>query len=132
MKKGYQAILYILLILIIAGGLLLFLWRDNALVSLNENTGISDLETVAKTTAISKDTLDTSILNSTKFVALKNNVSNFEFEAICKGSAAKTVSVVKTVSNETATSTATSTVVQNVGCLVGNNIPFPVPVKKID
>lgn len=124
MKKGYQAILYILIILILAGGLSLFLWRDNALSYLNENTGVASLESTVKTKAISNDTLDTKILSDAKFLSLKNNVTKFDFESICK------VPAVKVATASITASTTASTTVKQVGCIVGNSIPFPVTVKK--
>jgi len=129
MKKGYQAILYIVIILILAGGLLLFLWRDSVLGYLNENAGVASLESTVKTKATSDDTLDTSILSDAKFISLKNNVTKFDFESICKVPAIK-VAAVSTVS-ASGTSTA-STTAQQTGCIVGNSIPFPVTLKKIN
>lgn len=131
MKKGYQAILYILIILILASGLLLFLWRDNALSYLNENTGVASLESTVKTKVTSNDTLDTKILSDTKFASLKNNVTKFDFEAICKALVVKVATVVAVNSDGTpAASSTASTTVQQTGCIIGNNIPFPVTVKK--
>lgn len=133
MKKGYQAILIILILLIIAGGLALFLWRDQALNFLNVKAGVADLELTGKTIAASKDTLDTSILSVPKFVALKNNVNNFDFDSICKKPTGKVTTVVGIALAAAATSTeeaATSTSVKQKNCVLGNNIPFPVPVKK--
>lgn len=133
MKKSYQAILYIFLLLIIAAGLLLFLWRDNALNSLNESFEINKLESATKTAVISKDTLDSDILSAPKFVALKNNVNIFDFDSICKESVGKTVSTIKTIEIGGASSTAaTSSAAQKVNCIIGNSIPFPVPAKKVD
>lgn len=129
MKKGYQAIVYIVIILILLAGLALFLWRDNILDYINTNTGVASLESTIKTQATSNDTLDTGILSDARFTALKNNVVKFDFDSICKVPAGgKTV--VASTTDSTATSTATSTVVQSTGCLLGNSIPFPVTVKK--
>jgi|GEM_PF-1102456 hypothetical protein len=134
MKKGYQAILYIIIILILASGLMLFLWRDNALNYLNENTGVANLESTAKTTATSKDTLDSTILSDAKFLSLKNNVTKFDFESICKVPVGKVAvaTVINSDGTQATASTTDSTATQQTGCILGNSIPFPVTVKKTD
>lgn len=133
MGKKYKLILYILIIVLLAGGVGLFLWRDNLINNINENSGIVALETIVKTEKTSEDTLDTSIFSDAKFTSLKNNVVKFDFDLVCKDSSGKVATVAVVESTETqATSTSTSTpaAVKPTGCLIGNSIPFPVPAKK--
>ncbi len=61
--------------------------------------------------------LDTALLKSTKFLSLKNNVTNFDFDSICKRPVAKTAVV------ETKGAAATGSPV-SVGCVLGNNVPI--------
>lgn len=60
--------------------------------------------------------LDTTLLKSTKFLALKNNVANFDFDSICKRPAAKTA-VVETKGAATGSPVS-------IGCTLGNNTPI--------
>lgn len=131
MKKGFQAILYIVIILILLVCLVLFLFRDQALSFLNESTGVASLEIAAKVATSSKDTLDTSLLSTPKFTTLKNNVSSFDFDSICKAPIGKTAAAVVAIQSVEG-ATSTEVIVAPRNCTPGNNIPFPVPVKKID
>lgn len=127
MGKKYKIILYILVLILVIAGAALFLWRESLISNINDNAGVTALESVVKTKKTSDDTLDTGILSEDKFVSLKANVVKFDFDSVCKESGAK-IAVVSTVASE-GTTTA-STTVKQTGCLIGNSIPFPVPVKK--
>lgn len=131
MKKGFSAILYIVTIIILLVCLALFLFRDQALSFLNESTGVANLEIAAKVATSSKDTLDTSLLSTLKFTTLKNNVSSFDFDSICKAPIGKTVAAA-VVTPPVGGATSTEVIVAPRNCTPGNNIPFPVPAKKIE
>jgi len=125
MRSGFRYILYIIIALIVVGGLTLFVLRDQAVTFLSDNTGVTAaVKTPSIAAGASKDALDNSLLSASKFVALKNNVVTFDFDSICKTPVGK-IEVGATSSDGVF---ATST--QTVSCDLGNNVPFPVPPKK--
>ncbi len=120
MKSGYRYILYIVIILIIASGLALFFWRNQLVVLLGDQAGVKKIDTSAKiATSSIKNALDTEIFKAPKFVALKNNVVNFDFDLICKTAVGEIETVATTSEGEIATSTNT------LNCTLGNGVPFP-------
>jgi len=125
MRSGFRFILYIFIfLLIIAGGALYFM-RSEAANFLSDNAGIAKTEINNKAMATtSRDALDVSIFKSAKFLSLKNNITKFDFEAICKVPVGRIDTVATT--SEGALSTSTKI----ISCIVGNNIPFPLEVKK--
>lgn len=125
MKSGYRYILYIIIALIALSSLTLFLFRNEAVVFLTDNAGVaqSALPTKANTSA-NANVLDVEILKSPKFLALKNNVVNFDFDSICKTAVGTSITVATTSTGELATST------QSLNCLLGNGLPFPLATKK--
>ncbi len=125
MKRAHHSILYIVIFLLLAGGAALYLWRNEALVFMSETTGLSQAVSKPKVGATpSSSALDLTIFTAPKFLALKNNVVKFDFDNICKTPVGR-VETVATSSNGTL---ATTTSIIN--CLVGNNVPFPLPPKK--
>jgi hypothetical protein len=125
MKSGYRYILYIVIVILIASGLALLFMRNTALDFLNQNAGISEPDLVIKNVIpATKDTLDSSLLNSANFTALKNNVTKFDFNTICG-----TV-VGQIVATSTSATGVVSTTTENVSCVKGNGLPFVIPVKK--
>lgn len=125
MKSGYRYILYIIILLIIIAGGMLYFFRKEAANFLSINAGIKESEFLVKDIATSsRDSLDVSILKSAKFSGLKNNVTKFDFDAICKLPVGKIETLATTTEGELATST------QIITCIVGNNILFPLPPNK--
>ncbi len=124
MKSGYRYILYFVIVLLIASGLGLFFLRDQVVTFLNDNTGVAKPALPAKlSTLAAKNALDTETLKSAKFLALKNNVINFDFDTICK----TPVGTVETVATSSEGEISTST--EKISCRLGNNVPFPLPEK---
>jgi len=124
MKSGYRYILYIVVILIIASGLALFFLRNQLVVFLSDQAGVKKLDASAKiATSSIKNALDTEIFKAPKFVALKNNVVNFDFDSICKTAVGEIETTATTTEGEVATST------QTLNCVIGNDVPFPIPLK---
>lgn len=124
-KAGYRTILYILVGLLIVVGLGLFLGREQLLDYLRQESNLEAL-TAAKSlgAASPRETLDTEILESAKFKALKNNISKFDFDNICSRPGGSEVKVL-TISgiNAAATSSiATSSVTLN--CSLGSSNLF--------
>jgi len=113
MKKYYRAILYIVIILIITGGLALILFRQPVTESLNSQIEEGLFIPPVKKTNL--NVLDVDILKTAKFTALKNNVTSFDFNNIC-GRSSGAGSAVSVLSG---TSTVTSD-----RCNLGNNFPF--------
>lgn len=125
MRSGFRFLLYIAIIAIIASGVLLFLFKEDAFSFLSDSAGVLTPELAIKKAATSsKETLDNAILNDAKFLSLKNNVTKFDFESICKTSVGE-LSIVST-SSEGVVSTTT----QKINCALGNNSPFPLPAAK--
>ncbi|MFA6194815.1 MAG: hypothetical protein WC719_03680 [Patescibacteria group bacterium] len=133
MKKNSPVILYVIIILVILGGLALFIFKDSILGVLRQQTGVdsaakvSDISATVVTVA-SSSALDTSILKLPRFTALVNQVTNFNFDNICWRPdvvTSKTVSP-QTVSGMAATSTEEAAA---ASCVQGNSLPFNVEKK---
>lgn len=126
MRNSYRSILLLLIALIIAGGVLLFILRDQLLDVLREQTGVNALMSPSEMAMSSaKNVLDTTILSSPAFLSLKDHVTKFEFDNICQrgGSISSPVTVV--VGEE-----AQSSAVQEISCVLGNSAPFASKNKK--
>lgn len=123
MKSGNRYILYILIFVIIGLGLTLYLMRNQASDYLNETTGVMKAVSTVKVSTSSKDTIDTAMFSAPKFLALKNNVNKFDFDAICKTPVGQILTVATSSNGQLATTT------QTLSCLLGNNTIFPLPTK---
>ncbi|MFA5131438.1 MAG: hypothetical protein WC467_03350 [Patescibacteria group bacterium] len=125
MKKAHHSILYIVIFLLVAGGVALYLWRNEALVFMSDTTGLSQAASTPKVTAApSNNALDMTIFTAPKFLSLKNNVVKFDFDNICKTPVGRVESVATSSNGTLATTTSI------INCIVGNNLPFPLPLKK--
>jgi len=125
MRSGYRFILYIFILLLIIAGAVLYFMRNEAAKFLSDNSGLTTVE--IKTQAIStssRDSLDVAIFKSAKFLSLKNNITKFDFNAVCKVPVGRIDTVATTSEGTLATST------QIISCIVGNNTPFPLETKK--
>jgi hypothetical protein len=125
MKKGYGYILYFFLGLLILGGLALFIFRLSVTGFLREQTGLNAAAEVKL--VVKKETLNTDILKTAPFTALKNNVINFNFDRICSQPVAAPRAVV--VSSPTDNSTTTEAGPTG-GCFLGSGLPFTAPGTK--
>jgi len=124
MKSGHRYILYIVVSLIILSGLALFFLRNQLVVFLSDQAGVKKLDASTKIASSSiKNALDTEIFKAPKFIALKNNVVNFNFDLICKTAVGEIETIATTTEGEVATSTKT------LNCVLGNDVPFPLPLK---
>ncbi len=133
MKKNSPAILYIIIILVILGGLALFIFKDSILGVLRQRTGVDSAAKVsdisaAIVTVASSSALDTSILKLPRFTALVNQVTDFNFDNICWRPDVVTSQPisVKAVSGTTATSTDEAVA---ASCVQGNSLPFNIEKK---
>jgi len=120
------SILYILVGLLLAGGVALFLFRDAALAFLNNQADLDNVPNIS--VVIRKETLKTDILNSPTFTSLKNNVTNFQFAAICSGPLGAPVAL--TVAAPGTSPAATGTPAVATGCVQGASDPFVTPLPK--
>lgn len=103
-------------------GLALLFLSDEAFTFLSESSGVASPETITvKIASSSQDSLGETMLSNQKFLALKNNVSKYEFDSICKNPVGQT----QVVSTSSTGVVSTSTII--ISCSVGNNFPFPVP-----
>lgn len=133
MKKNSPIILYIIIIIVILGGLSLFIFKDYILGVLRQQTGVDSAAQVSNisatvVTVASSSALDTSILKLPRFTALVNQVTDFNFDNICWRPDVVTSQFVspKTVSGTTATSTQEAAA---AGCVQGNSLPFNIEKK---
>jgi len=125
MRDAHRYIIYIVVLLVLAGGLVLFIFRDEAINFLNEKTNLPAKELSLKVASSSpKDALDIRLLETPKFVSLKNNVIKFDFDDICKTPVGRVDTTATTSEGEVITSS------QVINCSLGNGLLFPVPVKK--
>ncbi len=123
MKSGNRYSLYIFLVILIGLGLTLYLSRDQAATFLNDSTGISSSSVPEKIASSSQNAIDLALFTNSKFISLKNNITKFNFNTICK----TPVGQLETVATSSDGTTATST--QILSCVQGNSQPFQTPVK---
>jgi len=99
------------------GGLLLFFLRIQLLDVLRSQTGVDGSMVLTEVAPnVDNSALDIEVLNSAKFISLKNNVNKFDFENICEQGSDSSFNVVS-LEGEVETS-------QIGGCVLGNNVPF--------
>ncbi len=125
MKSRFRYILYIVLILIFIGGIFLFLFKDEVFLFLSDNAGVMSPEMIIKeSSSIRQASLSDTVLSDAKFIALKNNVSKFDFELLCKNP------VGELVSTSTNAEGLVISAKKPINCALGNRDPFPVSNKK--
>lgn len=130
MRSKYGIIILILIALLVVGGAVLYIAKDNVASYFSNQEDLASLSSPVKVLP-STDALDNSVIQSNTFKSLKNNVNNFDFNNICKRPAVPVVSVIKTVEVLAPNGTvATTTPVENINCQQGNNNPFLVIQKK--
>lgn len=124
MRSKYGIIIFILIVLLIIGGIVLYFAKDNIASYFSMQEDLASLSAPMKVTA-SSEALDDSAIKSTTFKSLKNNVNNFDYNNICKRPAVPVVSVIKTVEIlASGAEASTTTPVENINCQRGNNNPF--------
>lgn len=125
MRSAHRYIIYIVVLLILVLGALLFAFRNQAVGFLNDKTGLpeAELNTNIATSSL-KNVLDTTVLETPKFESLKNNVKKFDFDSIC----GEPVGRVETTATSTEGESVTTSAV--LSCVLGNGLPFAVPPKK--
>lgn len=128
MKKNSPIILYIVIILIILGGLALFIFKDGILEVLRQQTGVDVAARVSSISATvptvaSSSILDTSVLKLPRFTSLVNNVINFNFDNICWRP--DSVTIQPAISDVAGGASSTAA----VNCVQGNGSPFGAPKK---
>lgn len=128
MKNYFRLTLYILVSIIIAAGLLLFIFHTFVFSWLEGSSNLTVNIPGPIATSSSASSLDLSLLQSPRFTALKNNVVNFDFDNICWRPNTTVVAqqpIAKTADSGATSTEATSTA--PVRCVQGNNVPFAVP-----
>lgn len=122
-RNGYRTILYVLALLLIASGVLLFLGRDQLLEYVRQKSDLEQLpETKSIGTSTPKESLETDILKTAKFKALKNNVIKFDFDNICARPGETAAKIPVSLENATTTEASSSPKVFN--CAVGSSNLF--------
>jgi len=108
MRNNYRTLLYFTIILIILGSLFILFLRQTITDSLGTKVALdSYYETPANGMAASSRNLnEVDILKNSRFISLKNNVINFDFDNICGGQGVKLASG------------------KASACTLGNNRPF--------
>ncbi len=125
MRSAHRYIIYIVVLLILVLGALLFAFRNQAVGFLNDKTGLpeAELNTNIATSSL-KNVLDTTVLETPKFDSLKDNVKKFDFDSICN----TPIGRIETRATSTDGESVTTSAVLN--CVLGNGLPFAVPPKK--
>lgn len=116
MKNTFRLIFSIFIGLLVLAAIAAFFSRQAIKDWVNAQNSLDQL--ALKETPAKSVSLDTTILKSPKFLSFKNNVTNFDFDSICKRPALRTA-VIETKGQGTATSSPTSP-----GCVLGNNAPI--------
>lgn len=124
MQKISNIILYVFIGLLLAGGLLLFLMRDNLISNLQAEINAESEPASAAINLTAKDTIDPEIARDTRLASLTNYVVNFNFDVICRRP--EVVNKVNTASGEGATATGTAKLVTPADCRLGTDFPFLV------
>lgn len=127
MKNIFRFITYSLLGLIFLSGLGALIYRNNIMEYFSGPELSLDTEVVASGALAA---LDLAPLSQPRFLSLKNNVIDFDFDNICHrpsaGVAQVTPAAAPTGSEDgTATTTATTTAATVLSCSTGNSLPFP-------
>jgi len=122
-KNAHRKILYSLIGLLVVSGVALFFARPQLLDYLRQRSNLEELTVSGAVATGASETLDTDILKTAKFKALKNNILKFDFDNLCSRSGA---SEVKELSVEVATTTTTTPA---VNCSLGNNNLFFIKQK---
>lgn len=134
MEKKFSLILYLIIILVILGGLFLLIFKGPIMDSFHQQTVGGYAQTISGDTTAAKvassSALDISILKLPRFIALVNNVTNFNFDNICwrpdTVTSQPTVLPLVSASGGEATGTAETVTAH---CVQGNSLPFSVPKK---
>ncbi|MFA5184039.1 MAG: hypothetical protein WC456_00770 [Patescibacteria group bacterium] len=134
MRQGYNIILYSLVGLLLAAGLLLFLFQARIFDYLLAGMDLGDPLATSTITVPARDTLDPEVLQAPRFTALTNYVVNFDFDNICwRPDATPNRLIARTpASVATGTEIATGTesavgaaaVPATLDCRIGNDLPF--------
>ncbi|MFA5754123.1 MAG: hypothetical protein WC905_02040 [Patescibacteria group bacterium] len=126
MKKISRIILFLIVILIIAGGLLLFLFRHSVAEDLRQQIELTPTVSADKIKITPADALDTGLLSNARFTALVNHVINFSFDNICwRPGSDQVVSQLDAGNDATGTaSTVKPKNARSVRCVEGNSAPF--------
>lgn len=132
MKNGYRFILYSFIILLVLGGLALFIFRDSFIDSWREQSGLTELATGTKFAVTARDTLDPEILKSPKFTSLTNYVTDFNFDNICQRPdvVVSQPEIPAEVASSTASTTDETASTTPMACHQGNSSPFLEAKKK--
>lgn len=123
MRAGHRFIIYIVILLIMTSGLALLAWRNDVFESLYVSSGLEQVELLGQTLAantVAKDTLDLALLENAKFLVLKDNVNQFDFNLICQDASNRPKQT-----NATSSFGVPVVAGQAVSCALGNGAPFP-------
>jgi len=129
MKKNSAIVLYVVIILVILGGLALFIFRGSILTVLRQKTGVDSAARVTdiSTTVVaiaSSSALDVGILSLPRFTSLVNQVADFNFDNICWRPDSASQSILAAAGAATS-----SEEIFVLHCAQGNNAPFNVKKK---
>jgi hypothetical protein len=121
MQSSHRYIIHILIALLFIIGLVLFFWRDEFFESLSENSGIYNNDFIINQSSLSaQDVLDSSILDNAKFIVLRNNVNQFDFNTVCRDVSSQRLVGVNSTLNSAQFNAS-------ILCAIGNSSPFVVP-----
>lgn len=127
MKKGYQFILYFLVLALIVAGILAIIFAQALLGYLRAGNILTPATTPAATVAAA-DTLDPTVLQAPTVKSLINHVLNFNFDNICYRPDTFNVVAVPATTPPDQTGGA-EIVTAPVGCRLGSSLPFVIKTK---
>ncbi|MFA5154957.1 MAG: hypothetical protein WC453_00835 [Patescibacteria group bacterium] len=130
-KPAYNIVLYSLIGLLLLAGGLLFLFHGRLFDYLGSQMDLAPLTTGTVTVVPPGEALDTSALQSPRFLALADYVVNFDFDNICwrPDTKANRSLILNPAVIATSTATATAATGATLNCQTGNDLPFQAKVK---
>jgi hypothetical protein len=137
MKNTFRTILIALIILIIVGGLALFLFRHSVADSLRQQIEVIPTLAADQIKIAPTEALDVEVLKSPRLTALVNQVINFDFNNVCwRPTADQVVTQPGLADNAAATATGTEIApaprnTRIIKCVKGNGTLFIIGQKPV-
>ena len=120
MKNSHRYLSQILLVILVIAGGALFFWQEVAYDYLHQQAELVEVTDILMAPApLPSEELETTVINDTKFIVLKNNVTGFDYEQVCRN--------LMNLGEREISQLSASEYSQILTCAVGNASPFIAP-----